>query len=156
MAQVERFRHGNQTLIDMPVLSATVIEKGDFIALAATNETAIPVSDIADAGTATQNRDAAADAFLGIAQTASAAGEAEDVVVDISLESIHELDLQTAAALSFGVFVEIYADTAGAHDQVCVAGSTDGIAVVVREKSAAGTKFFAKLVQQAKLNLEQT
>ena len=155
MAQVERYRHGSQTLIAMPVLSATVIEKGDFVALSALNETVVNVAAIADAGDAAANREAAADAFLGIAQTASASGETEDVVVDISLESIHELTLQTAAALSFGDFVEIYADTGGSHDQLCVAGSTSGIAVCVKEISS-GTDFLAKLTQQDKLNLEQT
>ena len=156
MAQTERHRHGGQTLIDMPVLSATVIEKGDSVGLSALNETVVNVAAVADAGDAAANREAAADVFLGIAQTASGSGETEDVVVDISLESIHELDLQSAAALSFGDFVEIYADTNGAHDQLFVAGSTSGVAVVIKEKAAAGTSFLAKLTQQKILNLEQT
>ncbi len=156
MANVERHRHGGQVLVDMPVLSGTVIEKGDFVGLSALNETVVNVGAIADAGDEAANREAAADRFLGIAQTASASGETERVVVDISLESIHELTLQTAAALSFGDFVEIYADTFASHDQLCVAGSTSGIAVVVKEKAAAGVDFLAKLTQQKLLNLEQT
>ena len=156
MADVERHRHGSQTLIDMPVLSGTVIEKGDFCALSELNETVVNVGAISDQGTATQNREKGADLFLGIAQTASASGETENVVIDISLESIHLLTLQTAAALSFGDFVEIYADTFACHDQLTVAGSTSGIAVCVQAKAAAGVDFLAKLTQQAKLNLEQT
>ena len=155
MANTERHRHGGQTLIEMPVLSGTVIEKGDFVALSALNETVVNVAAISDAGDAAANREAGADAFLGIAQTASASGETEPVVVDISLESIHELDLKSEANLSFGDFVEIYASADNCEDQTTVAGSTSGIAVCVKAISS-GTKFLAKLTQQAKLNLEQT
>jgi hypothetical protein len=155
MAQTERFVSDGKT-IAVAVLSATVIEKGDFIALSALNETAIPVSDIADAGDAAANREAAADVFIGIARTASAAGETEKVVVGISLEDVYELDLQTAGALSFGDQVEVYADTNGCYDQVVVAGSTSPIAVCVEDKVAAGTSFKAVLTPQLLMRPIQT
>lgn len=155
MAQTERFVSDAKT-IAMAVLSATVIEKGDFLALSALNETVIPVSDITDAGTETQNREAASQVFLGIARTASAAGETEKVVVGISMEDIYELELQSAAALSFGDFVEIYADTNGCHDQLTVAGVTSRIAVCMEDKAAAGTTFKAMLTPQLLLRVHET
>ncbi len=155
MAQVERFRD-RAGLIPMNVLSATVIEKGDFVALSALNETVIPVSDIADAGDAAANREAAADVFVGIAMTASANGETEQVVVNVSLEAVFELDLQSAAALSFGDQIEIYADTNGCFDQVTVPGSTSPVAVCVQDKAAAGTKFLAVLSPQLLIRPIQT
>lgn len=147
MAQNERFVSDGKT-IPMPVLSATVIEKGDTILLSALNETAIPASDLADAGDAAANREAAADIFIGIARTASAAGETDDIQVGISMEDIYELDLKAAAALSFGDQVEIYATTNGCEDQTFVAGTTSPVAVCVRDKAAAGTKFRALLTPQ--------
>ena len=155
MAQVERFVSKADT-ISLPVLSATVIEKGDFIALSALNETAIPVSDIADAGDAAANREAASQVFLGIARTASATGETDDVEVGISLEDVYELDLQAAAALSIGDYVEVYADTNGCSDQLCVAGSTSRIALCIENKAAAGTKFKAILSPQLLLRVHET
>jgi len=115
MANVERSRYGSQTLIPVPVASATVIEKGDFVCLV--SGLAVPAGSVADAGDAAANREAVADAFLGMAQTASANGETDDVMVDISMESIHELTQETAAAVSVAALIEIYADTAAASDQ---------------------------------------
>ncbi len=155
MANVERHRHGSQTLIPMPVLTGTVIEKGDFVGLSALNETVVNVGAISDSGDDAANRESAADVFLGIAQTASASGETEDVIVDISLESIHQLTLQTAAALSFGDLVEIYSDSGPCDDQLCVAGSTSNIAVCVKEISS-GVDFLAKLTPQLILHKAQT
>lgn len=155
MAQTERHRHGNQTLISMPVLTGTVIEKGDFVGLSALNETVVNVGAISDSGTDTQNRESAADVFLGIAQTASATGETEDVVVDISLESIHQLTLQSAGNLSFGDLVEIYSDSGPCEDQLCVAGTAANIAVCVKAISS-GTDFLAKLTPQLIFHKAQT
>lgn len=155
MAQVERRVSDGKTL-NLNVLSATVIEKGDFVGLSALNETVIPVSDISDAGDAAANREAAADVLIGIALTASAAGETEQVVVGVSLEDVYELTLESAGALSFGDTVEIFADTNTAYDQLVVAGSTSAVAMCIEDKVAAGTNFRARLTQQAILNFEQT
>jgi len=154
MANKNRYHHGHQNIVQMPVASATVIEIGDFIAISSGK--AIPVGGIADAGDAAANREAAADAFIGIAQSASANGETDDVLVDISLEAVHELTLQTAAALSFGDYIEIYADTAGCHDQLVVAGSTSPVAFCVKEKAATGTAVLACLANQTLLRERQT
>lgn len=151
MAQTERHRHGSQTLIAMAVLSGTVIEKGDFVGLAATNETVVNVGAISDSGDEAANRESAQEVFLGIAQTASADGETEDVMVDISLEVIHELTLESAANLSFGDLIEIYSDSGPCEDQTTVAGSTSEIAVCVKPISS-GVNFLAKLLPQKILN----
>lgn len=153
MANVERFRYGTQTLIPVPVESATVIEKGDHICMV--SGYAVPAGSVADAGDAAANREAVADAYLGIANTASAAGETDDVMVDISLEAIYELTQQSAAAVSVADLIEIYATTAAADDQLVVAGSTSPVAVVVREKGATGTGILCKLVPQKLLNTPQ-
>ena len=154
MANKERFRRGTQNIIEVPVASATVIEKGDFICLVSGK--AVPAGSVADAGDAAANREAVADVFLGIAQNASADGETDPVLVDISLESIHELDLQTAAAVSVADLVEIYATTAAAANQLVVAGTTSPVAVVVKEKGATGTGILCKLTPQKLLNTAQS
>ena len=150
MANKNRYRFGQQTIVEVPVASATVIEKGDFICLV--SGLAVPAGSVADAGDAAANREAVADAFLGIAQNASANGETKPIMVDIGLESVHALDLASAAALSFGDLIEIYADTNAATDQTTVAGSTSPVAVCVKEKGSTGTEFLAKLVPQKLLN----
>jgi len=153
MANVERHRYGVQTIIPVPVASATVIAKGDFVCLV--SGAAVPASDVADGGDAAANREAAAEAFIGLAQTASADGDTDDLLVDISMESIHSLTQAAAAAVSVGDLIEIYATTAAASDQTVVAGSTSHIAVVVREKSATGTEILCKLVPQKLINTAQ-
>jgi len=150
MANVERFRYGTQTLIPVPVESATVVEKGDFICLG--SGYAVPAGSVADAGDAAANREAIEAVILGIANTASASGKTDDVLVDISLEAIYELTQQTAAAVSVADLIEIYATTAAADDQLVVAGSTSPIAVVVRAKGATGTGILCKLTPQVLLN----
>lgn len=144
MANTERFLRGLQTPIEVPVASATVIEKGDFICLVSGN--AVPAGSVADAGDAAANREAVADAFIGMALTASASGETDPVIVDCSDNAIYKLTLQTAAAVSVADLIEIYATTAAASDQLVVAGSTSPIAVVVKEKSASGTDVECKLL----------
>jgi hypothetical protein len=153
MADVERYVRGSQTIIKVPVASATVIEKGDFVCIV--SGAAVAAGGVADAGDAAANREAVADAFAGIAQSASDNGETDPVLVDISLESIHNLDLQAAAALSVGDLVEIYADTAAADDDTSVAGTTSPVAVCVEDKGATGTTFKAKLVPQKIFNTPQ-
>lgn len=152
MSDVERYRRGPQTLISVPVATATVIEKGDHIVLVS-GYAKLP-SSIADAGDAAANREAAADAFIGIAQEPSANGETKPIAVDISLESIHELTLEAAAAVSVGDLIEIYATTLASSDDTCVAGATSPIAVCVEDK-ASSTSILAKLVPQKLINTPQ-
>jgi len=137
----------------MPVASATVIEIGDTIHLV--SGLAVNAAGLAKETDDTAARETAADTIIGMARTASANGETDPVVVDISLEAIYELDLQSAGALSFGDLVEIFASLSYVVDQQFVAGSTSPVAVCVKEKPATGTKFLAKLVPQKLLNTPQ-
>jgi len=152
----ERYHSGPQCIITLPVESATVVKKGDFICMEAGNEYAVPAASLADAGDAAANRELGADTLVGIAMGDSAAGETERIPVDISLESVFQLDLQAAAALSFGDLLEIYATTLACDSQALVAGSTSQVAVCVKEKSATGTAVLCKLLPQKLLHSEQT
>jgi len=147
MADKERYVSGPQCVVSLPVASATVIQKGDFIALSSGK--AIPTSDLSDVGDAAANREAAADVFVGIALTASDSGETDDIQVDISNEAVFELDLQTADNLSFGDLVEIYSAGSTTSRNSTVAGSTSNVAMCVEDHaSASGTSFKAVLTSQ--------
>lgn len=125
----ERFHHGPQSLISVPVESATVIYKGDFVCL--DGGYAVPASGLDDAGDAAANRENAADNFLGIAQNSSLAGDTEDLLVDVSNEAVFKLELQAAATVSFGTALEIYATATAPSAYQTVAGTTSKIAVAV-------------------------
>ena len=145
----ERYVSGPQNLIEVPVATGTIIDKGDFVCVI--SGYAVPSSDIADAGDAAANREAAGDAFAGIAQGASDTGETAPIMVDISLESSHALDLEAAAAHSVGDLLEIYATTAACSRNTLVAGSTSAVAVVVKDQ-ASQTGHRAKLIPQKIFN----
>jgi len=158
MADTERVHHGTKTLVEMPVESGTVIEKGDFVILDSGYVT--QCSDKYPSGSRTAKatvQDAIADSIVGIAQTASADGETDNVIVDISLESIYEFDQDTAAAISFGDLLEIACASVGAssyypYDQKVSAGTTNPIAVCVKEHTDSTTKTLLKLIPQDNLN----
>lgn len=148
----ERFVSGSPTLIECPVATGTIIDKGDFVCIV--SGYAVPASDVADAGDAAANREAAADVFAGIAMTASDTGETDPIMVDISLESIFNLDLEAAAAASIGDLMEIYADTAACSRNTMVAGATSPVAIVVKDQ-ASQTGHRCKLVPQKIFNTPQ-
>jgi len=138
MANVARYLRGWQCPIEIPVESATVIEKGDFVLL--DSNYAINAAIMADpTGGATAVREAAADIFAGIALTASASGETDPVQVDISTISVYRLTQKTAAAIHVGDQVEIYAATTACEDQTVVEGSDSPVATCVKQKGATGT-----------------
>jgi len=159
MANVNRYHHGKQTIVQMPVASATVIEIGDFVCY--TSGYAVSPSSFKTGNAASTNARAAAEAaFVGMALSASASGETDPINVDISLESVYELALKAAAALSFTDKIEIYAASWAAasfvcEDDTCVAGATSQIAVCVKEKSATGTKVLAKMIPNLLMNKPQ-
>ena len=130
----ERFATGTKHLISCKVASATVIDKGDFVCII--NGAAIPASDIADAGDAAANREAAADAFCGICETATVNGSTTEIQVDLSTHATFDLTLEAAAAASIGDLMEIYADTSAPSRNTMVAGGTSPVAVVVRDQSS--------------------
>lgn len=156
MGNVNRYRKGALSLITVPVASATVIDIGDFIHLK--DGLAVPSSGVTvTAGAKVTTQDTAADTFLGIAHSASASGETDDVLVDVSLESQYEIALATDADLSIGDQLEIYADdtSSACLDQKMVAGTTNPVMVCVND-SASGTRHLAKIVPTVLLHPKQS
>lgn len=145
----ERYVSGPRSLVSVPIESATVVYKGDFICL--DGGYAVVADDLNDAGDAAANRENGADNFLGIAETASASGETDDLVVDVSCEAIFQLELQAAASLSFGAALEIYSDGGAPSAYQTVAGTTSKIAVTA-EAITSGTDIKCKLLPQVRLH----
>jgi len=141
----ERYVSGPRNLVSCEVESATVINKGDLIAI--DGNYALNVGGMNDAGDAAANREAAADHFWGIAETASADGETDKVTVDVSNGAIFQLELQAAATLSYGHALEIYSDGGACSNYQLVAGTTSHIAVAV-EKITSGTDIKCMLLPQ--------
>lgn len=151
MANKERTRWGSKCIVPIAVESATVINKGDHVAV--DGNYAVPFNLMNDPGDAAANREAAADHFWGIAQAASAAGETDPINVDISNESVYDFELQTAATLSFGAQLEPYSDGGACNAQQVVAGTTSQIAATV-ETITSGTTVKGVMLQQ-KFKAEQ-
>ena len=142
MANTNRTRYGESLIIPMPVESATVIEIGDFVGIS--SNYLIQMSDLADAGDAAANRAACKVIFAGIAVSASANGETDDVLVQI--DGVVMLNQKTAAAIDIGDPVEIYADADHCEDQTIVEGSTSQIAVCVKTHTNATTETLCLLL----------
>ena len=95
MANQLRFRSGQVHLHKLRVDSATVIEAGDMLFL--DTDDVKPAKDFTwDTDLATTQSSFAAS-FVGIAHEQSAAGETDDVSVDLSSSSVYELDVNAAA-----------------------------------------------------------
>jgi len=159
MANANRYRHGTRLLVKVPVASATVIEKGDFVLISSGKATTPSqlYAQGSELATAALTKQGIANAFLGIAERASASGETEDVLVDISIQSVYELKRNAAADISFGDELEVHANSTasaswtGADDSVA-AGTTNPIAVCLEEaESAEGTGVLCKLLPQKAL-----
>ena len=162
MGNKERFvSDAERNVVLLEVLSATVIEKGDFIVLSGGKATT-PSLLQASGGGATQvsrilAKSVTALAFVGIAIDASAAGETVPVAVDVSIESQYNLAQTTAAGISFGARLEIdavsYASASfGCVDDTVVAGSTNPIAVCLRDHTSATVTTKSKLLPQKIIN----
>jgi len=146
----ERYVSGPRELIEVPIAAATVIYKGDNVALDGGN--AVPLGDMNDSGNAAANRETAADNFLGIAETAHAAADgAGKITVDVSCGAIFQCELQTAASLSFGAALEPYSDAGACDDITLVAGMTSKIAVTA-EAVTSGTDIKVKLLPQVRMH----
>ena len=142
MANVNRVRWGEQGIIPMPVESATVIEIGDHLALV--SGYVVPLADVADAGDAAANREAGADAFIGIALSASKDGDTDDIIVQT--DGVVMLNQKTAAAIDFGDRVEPYATDTACESQTVVEGTTSPIAVCVKTHDDTTTETLCKLL----------
>jgi hypothetical protein len=79
MADNFRYRFGDTKPVTVAVDSATVIEIGDLVYIASGK--ALPASALADAGTKAENQEAFHDAFLGVAEQRSRAGDADKIRV---------------------------------------------------------------------------
>ena len=155
MANVHRYRRGDQAIVEVPVDDTTVVEIGDFICRVIqtdvdadsdlTLDYGCPATQLVTAGNATTEREAGADQFVGIALSASLNGDTDDLLV--ATEGFFELDQKTAAAIGFGDPVEIYSDGTNCEDQTVVEGSTSPIATCVRHKTGTTlTRVLCKLL----------
>jgi len=151
MSNTNRVRYGYQMIIPMPVESATVIEIGDFVGIS--NNYLISVKDLDDAGDAAANREACADIFAGIALSASADGETDDVLVQT--DGVVMLNQKTAAEIHIGDPVEIYASADHCENQTIVEGSTSPIAVCVKTHDDSTTETLCKLVASKIFGIRQ-
>ncbi len=159
MANKNRYHSGERTLVQVPIASATVIEIGMNVCLIG-GKAVLPSSLHAVGSRASEAvvTGAVADVYLGIAETASATGETEDLLVDISLEALFKCTQGTAAAISFGdsVQVDVTSVSSGsffAQDHAIKAGTTGIIAVCIKEHTLAeGTNTRCKLVPQGIVN----
>ena len=104
-----RFRSGQVQLRRFRVREEDAITPGDLMVQDGVH--ARPMSSVAWTGTASGTRAAAGEAFLGVAHSASAAGEASPVSVDVSAMSVYEVAVRSG---SFEVGDLLAADEDGA------------------------------------------
>lgn len=143
-----RYCSGPQNVVHVKVESATVIAVGDTVCI--DGNRAVPASSLNDSGDAAANRETCADHFFGIAITASANGETEDVAVDISTDAVYEVNLQTAATVSYRAELEAYSDGGACDANEFVAGTTSPIFTCV-EASDSGQPVKAVMKQNWRL-----
>lgn len=139
MADTFRYRFNQKKLVKVPVDSGTVIDKGDMVALVA--DKAVRISSISwDTDLATTQA-AAAAAFLGIAEESTASGQTADISVDISTESVYEMDC-VSATYQIGDPVGPAKATGNAivDQQVVEVAATAAIGRVYRRTNGAATK----------------
>ncbi len=92
MPDTFRFRNGETNPVQAAVDSATVIEIGDLVYQASGK--ALPASAQADLGTEAQNQEGFHDAFLGVAEQRSRAGDTADIRV--ATAGVFEFDCASA------------------------------------------------------------
>jgi len=155
MADNQRYRRGPTTLIQVPVASAIVVEKGDMIVLVSGN--AKPIDSLYNTtGAAATIKEAASDGFVGISHSASPSGSTDDILVDISLESIYEFPQYAAAAVSVGDLAAVYCAASGdnmnAQQITADTGSWAMFTVVREHTSVAGVNTLVKMTPQKAFN----
>lgn len=94
MSNQLRFRSGQVQLQRLRVDSGTVIEAGDLVYL--DTDDVKPASDFSWNTDLATTQAAFAAVFLGVAQQQSAAGETDDISVDLSPVSVYEFDANSA------------------------------------------------------------
>ena len=95
MANAYTFRSGQQKLVRFPVDSATVIAKGDMLFW--DTDDAKPAGDFTWDSDLAATQAGFANVFIGIANAPSAAGETDDIDVDVSPDSVYEMTCASAA-----------------------------------------------------------
>ena len=129
---VERFRRTpaqSEVLIEAPIASAVVVAKGDMVVLFAGKVR--PMSDLGSIyNTELAARNEAARLFLGVAWDPSAAGETNDIRIDISDHSMYAYPCCNAAGTSLTTCVASVGDLYG----VC-AYSTAASAFALKNQS---------------------
>lgn len=93
MADTFRYRYGETNPVQQAIDSATVVELGDLIYVATGK--ALPASSQADLGTLAQNQEGFHDAFLGVSNARSRAGDTADISVATS--GVFEFDCASAS-----------------------------------------------------------
>ena len=150
--QVERLvsGHAPRCLVEIPVASATVISKGDFVLLYQGN--AIPPSLLGSIySSATVARREGFMMFGGIARNSSRSGDTDPIQIDISADSQYHLQQCSAGALSVPDLLGICAvsnasNLWGLEDQKVSADCSYPIAVTLKAKGATGTRIIARLL----------
>lgn len=95
MANRLRFRSGQVHLHKLRVDAETVLSAGDLVYLDA--DDVKPASDFPWEGDLRTTQAAFAAAFLGVVHQQSAAGQTDDVSVDLSPQAVYEFDVHPAA-----------------------------------------------------------
>jgi len=138
MSDKMRWRYGDTNPVVAAVDSATVIEIGDLLWM--DTDDAKPASTQADQGTETDNQDAFADNFLGVAMQRSTAGDATPIRV--ATTGVFEFDCPSGT-FELGALVGPDEDTGGTallDQQVdAVSVSQYAVARVARRESIATT-----------------
>lgn len=139
MADSFRFRFNQKKLVKVPVDSATVISKGDLVALV--SDKAIPMSSFTWTTDLATTQGNAAAAFLGVAEESTKAGETDDISVDVSSESVYEMDC-TSATYQVGDPIAPAKASGNAllSQQVVEAVGTASIGRVYRRTNGTATK----------------
>jgi hypothetical protein len=144
MANVNRYRWGDQEIICVPVDSTTIIEIGDFVCRVIqvdvdadstlTINYGCPASDLVTGAAAATDREKGADQFLGIAMSATRDGDTDLLIVGTA--GVWELQQKTAAAIHIGDNVGIYSDGTNCEDKTVVEDDTSYIGKCVENKSS--------------------
>ena len=143
MAAKMRYRFGDAAKMKFPVLSATVLEVGDNVALVA--GLVAPFNSFADAGTLTLNQNATHDFYLGVCLDGHPANSgARDVT--IATKGVFEFD-QAAAAVTAGNYYGC-SETGGTipTNQIVVVtvttGTTAGEAIGIAVRAGGASQTF--------------
>lgn len=157
MANKLRFRSGQVQLRKLRVLSATVLEAGDLVYLDSATNDVKPASSFPWTTDLPTTQSAFAAAFIGVAHQQSAAGDTDDVTVDVSPSSVYEFDTNPAAYEVGDVLGPDELTSTLMNQQLeAVASGTLGIARAAEHKPAGSSLLrvtFASAFQTASANV---